>query len=160
MSPRAVSLAPDEPGTVFYREAPPQMIFDFVAHHLLSQREQSLNNADECEYHRKDGIKCAIGCAIPDARYSRALEGISLSAVLDKMHGHMESTKGSQRYILLLSLQRIHDLDFIRSTMRRRFLNEELVKVWVRKLRALAELFDLSASVVDSMEHRANPTGS
>ena len=61
-----------------------QEIFDKVANHLLTQNAQAetfVSNESGavyniCAYRTDDGLKCAVGCLIPDELYSFKLEGI------------------------------------------------------------------------------------
>jgi hypothetical protein len=53
---------------------PLQTIFDVVADHLLRQARPAVDVNGMCCY-RLHRLKCAIGCLIPDAEYTRDLEG-------------------------------------------------------------------------------------
>jgi len=55
-----------------------QEMFDKVAVHLLTQGKRSTQGTS-CAYRGDGGLKCAIGCLIPDERYSRDLEGEAAS---------------------------------------------------------------------------------
>jgi len=57
-----------------------QEIFDIVSNHLLTQNEKAENGTDLCVYRSEDGLKCAIGCLIPDDEYDDNIEGISIGA--------------------------------------------------------------------------------
>ena len=56
-----------------------QEIFDKVYRHLLTQNAKSmrfgLRNGKQCAYRGDDGLKCAIGCLIPDDKYDPIIEG-------------------------------------------------------------------------------------
>ncbi len=57
-----------------------QEVFDIVYRHLLTQNAraevQGLSNASiSCRYRAPGGLKCAIGCLIPDSRYREDFEG-------------------------------------------------------------------------------------
>ena len=59
-----------------------QWIFDKVAAHLLIQKEKSEDfsridqyGKPECRYRNADGLKCAVGCLIPDELYTSIIEG-------------------------------------------------------------------------------------
>lgn len=45
-----------------------QRIYEKVARHLLKQKAQSIANGG-CAYRGENGLKCAIGCLIPDRLY-------------------------------------------------------------------------------------------
>ena len=83
-----------------------QEIFDRVAEHLLKQGERSA--AGVCMYRSPTGLKCAVGCLIPDSRYSLELEelGVTREPVWEVMKelGYKES-----QVSLLSELQWIHD---------------------------------------------------
>lgn len=56
-----------------------QAIYDRVKTHLLTQMQQSRNEPEQgmtgkCMYRGVDGLKCAVGCLIPDALYSPDLD--------------------------------------------------------------------------------------
>jgi len=51
-----------------------QEVFDKVVAHLKAQGKQSLKG-DSCKYRGSMGMKCAVGCLIPDEEYSSELEG-------------------------------------------------------------------------------------
>lgn len=90
-----------------------QEIFDKVATHLLKQNAKSIdpalssNEKQTCAYRGQNGMMCAVGCLIPDDRYSRNMEGKVVWAsvimnVLRDVHGEMQSG-------LLEALQSCHD---------------------------------------------------
>lgn len=70
-----------------------QQVFDRVATHLLTQNAQSkgpytdysdgywteVDNA--CAYRGANGMKCAVGCLIPDDEYDERFEGAAVTAV-------------------------------------------------------------------------------
>lgn len=65
-----------------------QEIFDKVVNHLLTQNFQSMGyvGADEyddeiCAYRSSEGLKCAIGCLIPDDLYDMGMESLSISSL-------------------------------------------------------------------------------
>jgi len=51
-----------------------KQIYDKVAKHLLSQRARSMTGG-RCVYRNPQGLKCAIGCLIPDSDYTKDIEG-------------------------------------------------------------------------------------
>lgn len=52
-----------------------QQIFDIVVEHLRKQRETSLSENGSCAYRGTNGLKCAVGCLIPDKKYDKNIEG-------------------------------------------------------------------------------------
>lgn len=59
-----------------------QEIFDRVSSHLLTQGKPALRDG-ECVYRTPEGLRCAIGCLIPDALYAVELEGIAVRQTRD-----------------------------------------------------------------------------
>jgi hypothetical protein len=59
-----------------------QEIFDKVINHLLQQGGPALNyNYDDdpvCRYRSNNGLKCAVGCLIPDDQYDPLMEEIRI----------------------------------------------------------------------------------
>jgi hypothetical protein len=53
-----------------------QKTFDTVLAHLRRQGRPALNK-EGCRYRTSDGLMCAVGCLIPDARYSPDIENTS-----------------------------------------------------------------------------------
>ena len=94
-----------------------QEIYNTVRDHLLKQGARSAS-AHGCEYRNDDGLKCAVGCLIPDEMYSaERLEGrgvrseevirvLKNAGVLD---GIVYSGHGDERLNMLDELQNIHD---------------------------------------------------
>jgi len=105
-------------------------IFTTVMDHLIVQNRQSYDTEREiCVYKHKDGLKCAIGCLIPDEEYSPKLEGMSLFAedflslcpTVAKLYNKPECDE------LLLDLQHLHDNavgEFINDKTRDLFIDE------------------------------------
>jgi hypothetical protein len=84
-----------------------QEVFEFVAHHLLTQNEKCMLNYLECAYRNSNGLKCAVGCVIADDEYSPILDecvNCSIAYLVKekkiKIDKHLE---------LLQKLQGIHD---------------------------------------------------
>lgn len=61
-----------------------QTLFDRVSSHLLAQGKRAVdpdNGVDGgCAYRSPDGLKCAVGCLIPDHAYHRSMEGVSVNS--------------------------------------------------------------------------------
>jgi hypothetical protein len=89
-----------------------QTTFDRVVSHLRQQRAKARGAFGLCVYRAANGTKCAVGCLIPDHKYSQSLEGQSLEvefanevkAILEE-EGHDVN--------LVRQLQVIHDRVFI-----------------------------------------------
>ena len=112
-----------------FNAATAQEVFDFVAHHLLTQNERSVSPLGaECAYRGQNGLKCAAGCLIPDEIYDEDLEGqlwCNIKDIVDmKQHAY-----------LVTKLQYIHD--------------EKDVNCWKHELTFLANRLALSTVVME-----------
>lgn len=85
----------------------PQEIFDTVVTHLRSMPRQSKNNYGPCKYRSFDGLKCAVGCLIPDELYTPKMEGGDVESLYDNFDLPHE-----EHLSLLLRLQAMHDEKF------------------------------------------------
>lgn len=114
-----------------------QETFDAVARHLLTQGRKSMRaresegKRDVCAYRGSDGVKCAVGCLIPDGFYRPSFEGWNVDdddimKMLRKL-GHHSG--------LCRSLQTVHDA--------------RNVGEWPRWLIAVAHVHGLNTAVVD-----------
>ena len=121
-----------------------QEIFDKVSLHLLTQNEKSIAK-DEfgrqkmCLYRGANGLKCAIGCLIPDDKYDReAMEGLAASSfngdtpscLPNLLPQDMPRANGKN---FLLDMQDIHD----------RYQPDD----WKYKLVEFAERYELSCNL-------------
>lgn len=102
-----------------------QEVFDKVANHLLTQNRKAINTGNlspyvKCVYRTDDGLKCAIGCLIPDHLYDTKIEGCSPNvnpdqavspggAMLSKILISQLGELTEQDYQFLKELQFIHD---------------------------------------------------
>jgi hypothetical protein len=92
-----------------------QDIFNKVAAHLLKQNKASMiigaHSFPLCKYRSFDGLKCAIGCLIPDEDYDPAIDdgnGLEIGRALPYIGVKTRTEIGS--YLpLLRKLQHIHD---------------------------------------------------
>lgn len=88
-----------------------QEIFDKVVTHLRTQGEQaSILKSDggySCRYRTEDGLKCAVGCLIPDDDYSPSMEGTYASSVISRNRDKLSYL--SPHLALLDDLQAVHD---------------------------------------------------
>jgi len=123
-----------------------QRMFNKVAKHLLTQKKKSrtrkANTWDDrmstlCLYRGKDGLKCAIGCLIPNKLYDKGMEDNSVDELLTKWPKLNKLFEiNSKRWVLdfLEELQLIHDQSHPNS--------------WRNKLAELAEQHELSDAVL------------
>lgn len=121
-----------------------QEVFDTVTRHLLTQGKKAEEFPSRtCVYHSPKGLKCAIGCLIPDSLYSPDLEGKTAHSLViwytleeAKVVPAISPTshKGTSIRTFLSDLQNIHDT----------YSPEE----WRYQLRALATRYKLSTRVL------------
>lgn len=84
-----------------------QEVFDTVVDHLRKQNyERSVNDNDRCMYQGNDGLKCAVGCLIPDELYDPNLEA---KDALQVCHILGSKWPPAQHADLLHALQITHD---------------------------------------------------
>lgn len=60
----------------------PQEIFDTVVAHIEAQKVRA-HDGLYCCYRTPDGLKCALGCLIPDEDYKPIFEGYMADDLLD-----------------------------------------------------------------------------
>lgn len=104
-----------------------QEAFEKVANHLLTQMEPSVGPAG-CRYRANNGLKCAIGCLIPDDKYYQDLEG--LGAKHESVLAAISDFCGDAS--LLFELQLIHD--------------QHDPEQWRNRLKNLAVTYNLEAN--------------
>ena len=86
-----------------------QEAFNIMVNHLRKQNKKSVDSlSDKCLYRGPNGLKCAIGCLIPDDEYSPLMEG----KVISSIHKKVSTLKNLDRYFLV-SMQDIHDQYYI-----------------------------------------------
>jgi len=84
-----------------------QEVFDTVVNHLRQQGKKAFDQRlGRCLYRTEDGLKCAVGCLIPDNEYSRMMENRSH---LNVDSPTLQKIIDQGNYELLISLQRVHD---------------------------------------------------
>jgi hypothetical protein len=61
--------------TTAVKQQTKQQVFDQVVKHLLKQGKRAYQEGKGCRYRTDDGLKCAVGCLLPDAAYTPDMEG-------------------------------------------------------------------------------------
>lgn len=118
-----------------------QEIFDKVARHLLTQNEKSIADVlvgeGGCAYRGANGLKCAIGCLIPDKYSLWEYEGSSVAALL--LSGDFsEYLGGMENEDFLDRLQFMHDT--------------YAVEEWRWALENFAKDFNLSVEILNEIK--------
>ena len=86
-----------------------QETFDTAARHLLTQKGTSrVTPNGTCAYRGEDGLKCAVGCLIPDPAYTYEMEGLGVDALFERFPD-MEELFADVDTNLLVRLQTVHD---------------------------------------------------
>ena len=134
-----------------------QQIFNKVGKHLLTQLEQSRQTnpndpafAGRCLYRTHTGLKCAIGCLIPDDIYDIDMENNSAGHLLTRwtIPGLHHQGYESRLSFFLNKLQTIHD------DSGREFDPDYNKEAWSRELRMLANKYDLSTRWISPLMHK------
>jgi hypothetical protein len=86
-----------------------QEVFNKVARHLLQQNERSRENGKGCLYRGPRGLKCAVGCLIPDDKYIPVIEGEPVQSIMSRYDILSDFPK--EYGLLLANLQNLHDMD-------------------------------------------------
>lgn len=94
-----------------------QSVFDRVAKHLLKQNEQSIKiisdgqSSPVCMYKGPNGLKCAIGCLIPEDRYdpSFELQSVNNPAIMMMLEDVFQFEHSIYALGFLNDLQLLHD---------------------------------------------------
>jgi len=102
-----------------------QELYDTIATHLLMQNARSEDpdtavvSSDPyesdippaCLYRGPNGLRCAVGCVIPDEEYNRGLEGCGIADLLRLKRFSFELRHEFKRHLTLLNdLQNMHDV--------------------------------------------------
>lgn len=115
-----------------------QEIFDKVATHLFTQGVMSHSDAmDDCLYRGPNGTMCAVGCLIPDDKYTYDMEHKSVF-YLGKVYPELFHKRNIP---LLDALQNIHD-------DRVSWFSTDRMKA---KLKSVAKRFRLKATVLETL---------
>lgn len=101
-----------------------QEIFNTVRDHLLKQQARCINEDNNCQYRGPNGMRCAIGCLIPDEHYKPELEGWGIAPLVEPRNilpegklllEALTATLGGEpdkdTLLLLYKLQLIHDTE-------------------------------------------------
>lgn len=101
-------------------ESTEQEVFDFIAHHLLTQGKKAQSAGGGCKYRLEidENIihRCAAGCLIPDEAYKETMEGKSWYAVVNTL-----KMTSNAHYSLISRMQAIHDYQFVKDWKQRLF---------------------------------------
>lgn len=82
-----------------------QEAFDKIVARLMDGTGRAVSSSGACRYRTLTGLKCAVGCLIPDEEYRGIFEG----QTADNLRAfNIPSLKGLD-YNLLYSTQRLHD---------------------------------------------------
>jgi hypothetical protein len=116
-----------------------QDIFDTVAIHLIKQGKKSADANGDCLYRSPEGLKCAVGCLIPDEVYDPEME----ERVISRLLGCYDSLNFLWPYYDLLNdLQRTHDMLLTE--------NQTWKDAVILRLYELAEKYNLSTAALDT----------
>lgn len=83
-----------------------QEIFDTVLDHLAKQKKRSVQGSS-CVYRSQTGLKCAVGCLIPDELYVPTMENETVGTLLAEFPALPEWMRKHRG--LLTALQTTHD---------------------------------------------------
>lgn len=119
-------------------ESTQQEVFDFIAHHMLTQGKKAQSAGGGCRYRIKIDKniihKCAAGCLIPDEVYKETMEGKSWYAVVNTL-----KMASNAHYSLISRMQSIHDY--------------QQVKHWKQRLFEEASSRSLSTEILDQFKN-------
>jgi hypothetical protein len=124
-----------------------QATFDKVVAHLRRQRAKATGSFGLCVYRSTDDKKCAVGCLIPDHKYSPSLEGQSLEVEFANELKAIVEEEGHD-LALVRQLQVIHDRVFIHH-WETEF--EKLARRHRLEFQPRTVMLDLKRALIDSM---------
>lgn len=84
-----------------------QEIFDTVVRHLYSMPHRAMLKGN-CAYRSDDGLKCAVGCLIPDEIYDPKMETFDILRLMVEWET-LPAFFCSENIGLLIKLQSAHD---------------------------------------------------
>lgn len=105
-----------------------QEVFDTVYHHLLTQKQKSVDDDGVCLYRGPHGTKCAAGVLIKDELYKHVFEGES-AANVGVRAALADSGVDPDDINLVVHLQEMHD--------------EYYPDEWPEELASIASLYGL-----------------
>jgi hypothetical protein len=131
-----------------------QETFDTVVKHLFTQRKAAKHEYSDgdsvCSYRTHDGLKCAVGCLIPDEMYREMYEGNTASYLFDRDEDLYKlfdvpsfvDTIGTEPKVVLGEflnrLQRVHD--------------SFEPNLWYTQLECIARSYNFSTKVLDTVK--------
>ena len=88
-----------------------QEIFTKVYKHLMKQGRKALSTHGGCQYRSPYGLKCAIGCLIPNGLYDPEWDnyGTGVTIILTESKELTKLLGGRRNVNMLQSLQSVHD---------------------------------------------------
>jgi len=90
----------------------PQKLFDDIVTFQRKQGEKSIKLVGKitrlCMYRHPDGLRCAVGCVLPDKLYKEKMEKESVETLFQGFP-EVENYFGSENKYLLSDMQRVHD---------------------------------------------------
>jgi hypothetical protein len=95
-----------------------QEVFDTVVRHLFKQGKRAYRKSTQtspvgCMYRADDGLKCAVGCLIPDDVYTPDMEWKTAGQLISEHADVLPSWMQLRPIATLLSeLQSVHDLRY------------------------------------------------
>jgi hypothetical protein len=119
-----------------------QNIFNHVALHLMNQKKKAMAANGQCRYRTTDGLRCAVGCLIPEDEYDEHIEESTLNDLINQKRPHLSPTlerliySSDKSYNLLSDLQLLHD--------------ESNSRNWESNLKELAKTYNLQYLVKKS----------
>lgn len=88
-----------------------QQVFEAVAIHMFTQKVPARDERGDCMYRTQDNKSCAVGCLIPDAAYTPAIEGRRVRMAAAVMTGTKTAKFLGDNFELLSLLQNAHDYE-------------------------------------------------
>lgn len=121
-----------------------QEVFNKVANHLLKQNAKSLND-DGCAYRGDKGMMCAIGCLIPDDKYTPGIENISAFSAYEPGKDEVERQILHDILHEVLGAESREDFDFLDDLQV--IHDTASVGIWITELQQFADNNNLTFEV-------------
>jgi hypothetical protein len=126
-----------------------QQLLNYIFKSLYDQGKQSKNETGDCLYRGSNGIKCAIGCILPDKLYNIKMENLDVDGLIENsIYGTFNIPWYIKRNKKFLSyVQTIHDnyqkqyqkLSF-KNYLKKEFIdcakNENLKYEWIKNYKS------------------------